>query len=325
MNDEKQHSTIGIATIRSHSGMMLPGSSLPQQQAVHIHIQSADGKTVVDGYVGHIQFMTALMGGPASPILLRRYASGDLKSEEEPQAESVSTLMQNMLADNDADVNNAVEVVQELVDAISNGHLKPNKQNLLDLKRATDAIRLHVTRNRDYIADKVHRAMEHKASDIAMGLVNLAQSLGLPGAQDQAPQLTGYRHAMIESESSNDARGFSMMQAAPKASSYHPLESIDINIPEVPLEKMTSDDLAKEIHKRLKTLEMDPVKNKKTRGDVWLFSSGATVAKGGVNISYIDYQGKAFLDIEQAREYLAGLRSGYVGRHYEFFHKHKAQ
>lgn len=295
--------------------MMVPGSDLPQTNVIHIRIEDREGKIVADGYLGTLQFMTAMMGGPAAPILLRTYATpGGMKSDPEPQIQPASALLQKLVAENDSDVKNATAALCEAIEAIENGHVKPNKQTLKELRWAAKRIQEHVCGNRDYIVDKVHHAIESKVADAVTNLVGMAASLGLPGAEDQQGQIAGYRQQLLPPV--EEGGGSTLMLTTDVA--YQPLTMPELNIPDVPLEKMTAADVAKEMYARLKMIENDPVKNR-TGDHSLLFWASATASKGGVNVTYISYQGTTFLSLEEAKKYLVGLREGYIGRHFEFF------
>lgn len=323
---KQRHSTLGISTCQSGQPMSLPGTDTPQHHFVHIGIHDPDGRVVADGYLSTMHFMMAMMGRGSAPILLRAYASGQIKEEPEPPMQSMSALIQSKMTEHDSDVRNSCATLGEIVESMLNGRIKPTKGNLMDLKRAIENLQAHVIDNRDYVGTQVQRAFEEKACDIVGGLAANAQRLGLMTGSDLG-EVAQTIAPLMQLSMDNDPVNPLIDPPNPPACMdvlYKPMEvQIEAVLPNVPIEDMTPRELAREIHSRLKAIEMNPAKNKVSEENPkpLLFHSSSSYSGRYIVVTYISYQGGSNLERDEAARYLKGLREGYVGRHYEFFRK----
>jgi type IV pilus biogenesis protein CpaD/CtpE len=317
MNDTNRnpnrHGSFSISTAHYSTGSpkMLPGHDLPQHDVVNIRICDSESRLVVDGEVSSAMFMRALMGHGDLPMHLNLYATGERKSDQRPEERSASGLLRDMVAHNDQELASAVGEVDELIRSMQEGHVKTNKASLASLRLALDKVLRHSTSNRDYVVDSVHRAVEEKAAALAGGLANQAVALGLSRPNELL---------CVEMNPVSDESG---SELGVGAITYMPMEDLGLEIPEVKIEDMTANDLAREISRRLKAAEADRKQNPVNEfGHAVLYLSGAhATSSKTVRVWYVSYQGGTRIDVEEARRYLQAMREGKALTHYDLAKK----
>lgn len=284
-----------MMTLSQSTGTWLNGCLQPQQYYVLLKLNDPEGKLVAEVGLSYEQAARMLLYSGEVDCTLQRYRNreGVLVEEVVTPPETVRERMGKRLADVEGSLAQRLSDVQKDLYAMINGHVKPGKANLEEMRENINTVLSHLSSNRDYVVQETEKELAAMQNNMAgqLGLFLQAHT-GVDFPQEALKQLLPVANSPLLIGEMID----------PVVDSYEPKERKP-----VPIEEMTAMEVADAINARLKAIE----KAQTNRGDkdAILYYAGAShTSKGQVTITYINYQGKSVVELDSAKEYLKFLR-----------------
>ena len=202
-----------------------------------------------------------------------------------------------------------------------------------------DTVATHRASNESFAVRMAEEEVNAIENDVRSGLaIMLTQITGDDRiGQISAAMMPGGQKALPGHEASNVVKTEIVSEGFPEngdfpvrentsiqeiGSSYVPVPTgapAPLEPPIIPVEDMTSDDLARAISRILRKMEADPAINKtdERHGTKKLYGASACASGSKhVSIVYVAYQGSSKVELDVARKMLERLRKGELVRHY---------
>lgn len=324
----------------------LVGCSTLQHTIVSLEIQDPEGRLLAEVEMSSDQFLRLMIGNSNVDVTLARYRGDDGKLAEEVP-EMPQTHRENLyerLEEYHKEDSKRTTGIIETLRAMINGHIKPNKNVLNDLLSQMETVASHRASNEAFAVRQAEEEVNAIENDLRGGLAlmltqitgddrfeQIAKALmpgddhrALPSPVNVVDPDTGEEVSSADRFPENSGltvqENTAIQESGP---SYMPVPAgapAPLAIPQIPIEDMTADDLARAISRILRKMEKDPEINpvSKRHGTSSLFGAGACAQSSKkITITYVSYQGSSKVDLEVAREMLRRLREGKFVRHFE--------
>jgi len=285
-----------MMTLSQSNGVWLNGCLQPQHYYVTVRITDPEGDIVAEVALSYEQAARMLLYNGEVDCTLHRYRDKEGKLTEEivNPPETVRDRMHKRLNDVEGSLLKRLEDAEKDIYEMINGHSKPGKKKLQELKNNIDTIKSHLKSNRDYVAQQTENELAEMQSNM-LGQIGLhiQSKLGVEVPEEALKSLLPVSDGplMIEEE------------IAPVMDSYEPKER-----KEIPIEDMTYIETADALHHRLRVIENHCRKNHEKKISLY-YPSVTPTSKGRITIRYVNYQTDSTIDLDLAKRYLKFLRS----------------
>lgn len=302
MKDKKMSS----AFLRQQSGIgrkvYLNDTLNEQSFYIELDIKDPDNNLVCTAGMSYEQFVRVLLFSGNVPITLFKYRNTEGKLIEE-KVEAPESSVDNLLKDLSDSIggiqNRITDMRKDLYELLNSGKSigKKKIENLLDQIKTIES---HYTINIPYVtkeaANRVGEIQDNAMSQISIAVNQMLGTNMKP--EDFSSMICG-----------NSVMALPDHTVKPVEDNYELIER-EVKC----VDEMTNLELADTIRKYLRAIEKaenryfesNPVRGDSKRS---LYSSNATEGKGGINISYISYQGSHNVPTERAIKYLKFLMS----------------
>lgn len=285
-----------MMTLSQTNGLWLNGCLQPQHYYVTVRITDPQGEIVAEVALSYEQAARMLLYNGEVDCTLHRYRDREGKLTEEiiTPPETVKDRMHKRLNDVEGSLLNRLEDVEKDIYEMLNGHSKPSKKKLQELKNNIDTIKSHLKSNRDYVAQQTEKELADMQSNM-LGQIGLhiQSRIGVEVPEEALKNLLPV----------SDGPLMLGKEISPVMDSYEPKERKDISI-----EDMTNVEISLELSKKLKLIEASIKGNSNDKFGLYCPNVSPT-PKGYVAIRYVSFQGFCTISLEEAKDYLRFLNS----------------
>ena len=278
-----------MMTLSQSTGTWLNGCLQPQHYYVLLKLNDPDGKLVAEVGLSYEQAARMLLYSGEVDCTLQKYRNreGVLVEEVVTPPETVRERMGKRLADVEGSLAQRLSDVQKDLYAMINGHVKPGKANLEEMRENIDTVLSNLSSNRDYVVQETEKELAAMQSNMAGQLgIFLQTRTGAELPAEALKQLLPVSDGPLLIGENID----------PVIDSYEPKERIP-----VPVEDMTAMEVADAISSRLRAIE------KAQSNPAMLYIAHALHIRGKISIRYISYQVSSVIELDCAKKYLTFL------------------